>query len=83
MIGKRVILLGTSYVDGGENTRRKRGETGTIVDVSTLNPKLGGNTQYWVKWHRTGLGISALIEGEDEFKILEEERKNYSITTTS
>jgi hypothetical protein len=75
MIGKKVILLKTSYIDGGETTRRKRGETGTIIDVSTLHPKLGGNTQYWVKWHRAGLGVSALTEGEDDFVILEEEEK--------
>jgi hypothetical protein len=81
MIGKRVILLGTSYGDGGNDSKRRRGDIGTVVDISILHPRLGGNRQFWVRWERKELGTSALIEDEDEFEILEEE--NYSITTAT
>jgi len=73
MIGKRIMLLGTYCGDGGNDSNRRRGHTGTVVDVSTIHPRLGGNKQIWVKWDVKELGTSALIEHEDKFIILEEE----------
>ena len=83
MIGKRVKLVKTEYHDGGGSSLRE-GDEGTIVDVSILPQRLGGNRQFWIEWDKTGLGTLALIEDEDKFEIMEEkaekkEEENYSI----
>ena len=68
-VGKRVRLI--HAVPG--NSELRDGDEGTIVDISRLPDRLGGNRQIWVRWERYDGGnfTMAMIEGEDRFEMLD------------
>jgi hypothetical protein len=70
-VGRRVRLAYTVN-DKGDSELRK-GDEGTIVDISKLPDCLGGNRQIWVRWkrHDGPNSTMALIEGEDRFTVLD------------
>jgi hypothetical protein len=69
VIGKRVRLLKTTFQFSNSNSLRE-GDEGTIIDIHILHPRIGGR-QFWVRWDRSPAFPLAIIEGEDQFVILE------------
>ena len=65
MVGRRIRLIFTD----DRYTKLRSGDEGTITDVTTLPKEMGGNRQIWAKWDN-GSSL-AMIEGKDQFEILE------------
>ena len=65
MIGRRIRLIFTD----DRYTKLRSGDESTITDVTTLPKEMGGNRQIWIRWDN-GSSL-AMIEGKDQFEILE------------
>jgi hypothetical protein len=50
-------------------TKLKRGDLGSITDVTYLPEDYGGQAQIWVRWDAGS--ILALIDGQDEWETVE------------
>jgi hypothetical protein len=61
-IGDRIRLIHTN----DRYTKLKRGDLGSITDVTYLPEDYGGEAQIWVRW--AAGSILALIEGQDEWE---------------